>query len=58
MQKNHNFDYLNGVAVQYPGSKYHEQINRVSNDLEGPHVYEEDEEDRKLRFSGFYNDEL
>ena len=60
IQKIHNFDFLNGKSYTKAGAKYYDKINVIQLDLtSNKEIYDEDDEaDRKLKMSGFYDDEL
>ena len=53
------FDRINKNALNAPGSKYMEEINGIQKTFKTQYGdVEDDEEDRKIKMSGFYNDEL
>jgi hypothetical protein len=54
-----NFDRINGKSYNQPGTKYYETGRKCLEDIRMIAGGEEDdEEDRKIMMSGFYNDEL
>jgi hypothetical protein len=60
LQKVHNFDFLNGKIMTKAGAKYYDQVALIHRDLaENSQFYgEDDEKDRQIRMSGFYDEEL
>lgn len=60
LQRVHNFDFLNGKVMSRAGAKYYEQVAAIHRDLaENSEFYgEDDEKDRQIRMSGFYDEEL
>jgi len=60
LQKIHNFDFLNGKTMTKAGAKYYDKIHKIQEDLnENSVLYgDDDEEDRKIKMSGFFDDDL
>jgi hypothetical protein len=60
LQKIHSFDFLNGRPMTRAGAKYYDRISKIQEDLvENRELYgEDDEKDREIKMSGFYDEEL
>ena len=60
LQKIHNFDFLNGKTMTKAGAKYYDKINKIQEDLLSNSVLygEDDEKDREIKMSGFFDEEL
>lgn len=55
----YHFDRINGKDFsKKPGTKYTEISKTISKNLNNYHDIEDDEEDRKIKMSGFYDEEL
>jgi hypothetical protein len=60
ISKLHNFDSVNGKALTTPGNKYRDKIDSIIQEFrEFPELYmRDDEEDRAIKNSGFYSEDL
>jgi hypothetical protein len=54
-----SFDRINNKNYSQPGAKYLEQTYNIERNVKKVYAeLEDDEDDRKIRISGFYNDDL
>lgn len=56
----YNFDYVNQKCINKPGTKYYNEVQEIQREFrDNPLIYlEDDEEDRRIKLSGFYSQDL